>query len=252
MRRQRSLVCRAELLDAGVSQDTINTWLRRGVPESVERGVYRSPESPSSDEQRLLAAIFRSGDGARATGWSACGPYGVEGFDLRAEPWVVIPRDRRVRGVDFVVQRADLERCDLATVAGVPAVTPTRALIDVGDRVTDKVSRVGIDDARRKRLVDLERLLARAVQLGRRPGAVAIRRLFGSGQLDQDGELERQLALALQAAGSPTRRRRGSGRGDPRVPGLADRRRARASERVATGAARPPYPAAKGVSLRSR
>lgn len=201
MRRQRSLVCRAQLLAAGVSHDTIDTWLRRGVLEGVELGVYRSPESVSSDEQRLLAAVFRAGDGARATGWSACGLYGLEGFDLRDHPWVAIPRNRRVRGVDFVVQRADLERCDLATVAGVPAVTPTRALVDVAGRVTGKPLRVGIDDARRQRLVDLDRLLARAVQLGRHPGAIAVRRLFGSGLLDQDGELERQLALALHAAG---------------------------------------------------
>ncbi|MBW3604380.1 MAG: endonuclease domain-containing protein [Actinobacteria bacterium] len=50
-------------------------------------------------------------------------------------------------------------------------------------------------------LVELERLLARAVELGRHRGAVNVRRLFSSGLLDQDGELERQLALALADVG---------------------------------------------------
>jgi hypothetical protein len=145
--------------------------------------------------------VFRAGEGARLTGWSACGLYGLEGFDPSARPWVVIPAARRVRGVDFIVERMDLERCDLATVSGLPAVTPTRALIVAAFRVAAKPVRVGIDDARRRRMVNLDRLQARAVELGRHSGAVAVRRLFGSGLLDQDGELERRLALALAAVG---------------------------------------------------
>jgi hypothetical protein len=89
----------------------------RGELEILERGVYRLPGTASTAAQRLLATVFRAGEGARLTGWSACGLYGLEGFDPFARPWVVIPAARRVRGVDFIVERMDLERCDLATVS---------------------------------------------------------------------------------------------------------------------------------------
>lgn len=57
----------------------------------------------------------------------------------------------------------------------------------------------GIDDACRRGLIDRNRLLARSSELGMHRGAAAVRHLFSTGLLDQDGELERQLALALAA-----------------------------------------------------
>lgn len=85
-------------------------------------------------------------------------------------------------------------------VGGLPAVTPVRALIDMAARIDDRTQRVAIDDGRRRDLIDLDRLLDRALELGQHRGAVAVRRLFESGLLDQDGELERQLALLLHEA----------------------------------------------------
>lgn len=201
MRRHKGLVTRPEALHAGVPRTTLDSWVARGLLEAVEVGVFRQPGSAAPDTQHLLAAVLRAGHGARLSGWSACALHRLEGFELTAVPWVVIPVDRRVRGVEFVVQRSTLPRADFATVAGIPTVTPVRALIDAAARVSAKVLRVAIDDARRRGLVDLERLLDRAVALGRHPGALAIRRMFGSGVLDQDGELERQLALALATVG---------------------------------------------------
>lgn len=201
MRRQLGLICRVQVCDAGIPADTLDSWLRRGELEAVERGVYRRPGAPTPEAQHILAAVFRAGRGARATGASACALYGLEGFDLRDPAWVAVPPERRVRGVDFIVARTVLTRVDLATVAGVPSVTPIRAVIDAAARVQGKPLRVGIDDGRRHGTIDLGRLLRRAVDLGRHPGAVVVRRMFDGGLLDQDGELERQLALALADIG---------------------------------------------------
>lgn len=193
------LITRARLRAFGVPESTIEGWVTGGVLEIVERGVYRQPGTAVPDSQRLVAAILRAGADARATGWSACALYGLEGFDLAAQPWIAIPPDRRVRGVGFIVQRTPLVQRDLAIVAGVAAVTPVRALVDAAIRVPARRLRVGIDDACRRGLIDLGRLLGRASELGMHRGAAAVRRLFGTGLLDQDGELERQLALALAA-----------------------------------------------------
>lgn len=201
MRRNIGLITRSQLRAMGVARSTIDGWVERGTLERVELGVYRQPGTAVLDEQRLRAAVYRAGEGARATGPSACALYGLEGFDLRSRPWIVIPPERRVRGVDFVVQRTPLAPGDLATVKRVPSVTPVRAVIEAARVVGARRLRVGIDDARRRGIVDLERLLRRAVELGRHPGAATVRALFGGGLLDQDGELERQLALLLARLG---------------------------------------------------
>lgn len=201
MRRQKGLVTRAQMLATGIPSATVDGWVARGQLELVEAGVYRQPGSAGPETQHLLAAVLRAGHRARLSGWSACALYRLEGFELTAVPWIVIPPERRVRGVGFLVQRSTLSREDLATMAGIPTVTPIRALIDVAARISMKARRVAIDDARRRGLVSLERLLDRAVALGRHRGALAIRRMFGSGVLDQDGELERELALALATVG---------------------------------------------------
>ena len=60
---------------------------------------------------------------------------------------------------------------------------------------------MAIDDARRKDLIELEALLARAASLERHAGATSIRRMFSGGLLDQDGEAERWLAVGLADRG---------------------------------------------------
>lgn len=185
----------------GCTAAALDHLLRRGQLEAVYMGVYRVPGSKVSAHQRLCAAVLRAGRGARITGWSAAGLYGLEGMEIDCKPWVVIPPERRVRDDGLVVQRSPLSRGDAAAVAGVPSVTPVRALLDAAMRVRGTSLRVAIDDARRRGLVDLNRLLHRAAELGRHPGAAQVRRMFGSGLLDQDGELERGLALALAEVG---------------------------------------------------
>ena len=199
--RQLGLITRRQLRDQGCSAGTVSSWLRRGQTESVYSGVYRVIGSAITPEQRLLAAVLRAGEGARLSGWSACALHSLEGMTLSQSPWVIIAPERRVQAEGVVVQRTSLGRGEAATVRGLPSVTPTRALLDTAIRVKDKPLRVAIDDARRRGLTDLDRLLRRAGELGKHRGAVTIRRLFGSGLLDQDGELERQLALALDTIG---------------------------------------------------
>lgn len=68
-------------------------------------------------------------------------------------------------------------------------------------RVRGRRLRVAIDDARRKDLVTLESLLTAAARMPKHLGAAEVRRLFGSGALDQDGEAERWLAVGLAEHG---------------------------------------------------
>lgn len=103
LRRQDALITRPQLLGLDVPRSTIDTWVTRGVLERLDREVYRRAGAPATKEQRLRAALLRGGDDARISGWSACALYGIEGLGLRRRPWIVIPPERRVRGVAFIV-----------------------------------------------------------------------------------------------------------------------------------------------------
>lgn len=199
MRDQHGLVARRQLRSRGVAESTIDAWVQRGVIAPVDRGVYRHPAAPRTDEQTVMAAVLRCGPDARAGGWTACALYGLEGSHVALRPWLLIPPERRVRARNLIVQRSRLEAVDRAVVHGIPATSPRRSIVDAARRLRGRRLRVAVDDARRRGLMTLEELLDLATALRQHRGAVRIRELFGSGALDQDGEAERWLARALAA-----------------------------------------------------
>lgn len=201
LRQQHGLIARRQLLAAGVPAGTIRSWTERGVLEAVERGVYRPTTAARPRVQPVMAAVLRGGPTARAGGWTACALHGLEGFPLAFRTWLIVPPDRRLRAPHVIVQRGAVDRADRATLDGVPTLSARRAVIDAAMRVGGRRLRVAIDDARRRRLLTLEDLLGLACALPRHPGAVHIRRMFRSGVLDQDGEAERVLAVALADRG---------------------------------------------------
>lgn len=165
---------------------------------AVQKCVYRLPGNAVDTRQAVLAAAHRAG--GYATGWSALGLRGV--LDRHGlAPWIAVPEEVRVHGVDFIVQREPLAQRDRRSVDGVPCVGPFLSLCDYARRVRGRRLLDGIDESRRAGLISLERLRERAVELGKHRGAVEIRQMFDQGMLDQDGEGERRLAAALAGVG---------------------------------------------------
>lgn len=200
MERQLGLITWAQLKDVGVPHSTISSAVAEKRLVRVCPAVYSLPGSAMTPERRLMAAVLRCGKHARITGPSACALYHLEGFSLADNPCIVMP-EGQITDEKLTVIRSAIPPCDRAKVGRLPTVTPTRALIDAAIRTRGKTLRVAIDDARRRKLITLRKLLDRALALGRHPGALAIVRLFDSGLLDQDGEAERQLALTLAGIG---------------------------------------------------
>lgn len=201
MRDQHGLIARWQLLDAGVAPGTVRAWVHRSALEVVEHGVYRSPAAARPPVQHVLAAVLRCGAEARAGGWTACALRGLEGFSPRATRWVVVAPAKRIRGVRFIVQRTTVAAQHEDVVDSVPTLSACRALVDTAGRVKGRRLRVAVDDARRKGLLTLDELLGLATTLPKHPGAAEVRRMFGCGVLDQDGEAERWLAVSLAARG---------------------------------------------------
>jgi hypothetical protein len=182
----------------GHSEDEVDGLVQRGRLEIIYRGTYRASGSARSAEQTATAAALRCRSGARVTGPFILGLLNVEGF-TRADPFEVIVSDRRsVSNVPFTVRRAPLPRADFARVCDVPAVTPSRCLVDAARHVSGKRLRVGIDSARWLGLTDEQKVRECALRLmPGDPGAQAILRLLDAGRFRQESEGERALADVL-------------------------------------------------------
>lgn len=195
-RRRHGLVTRAELLTIirrlGRSPGSVEDWIGAGFLERVQDGVYRVAGCPRTTTQTALAKVLRAGRGARADGEMTCALFGLEGFDLARTPGgVLVPTGRRVRGVSYPVRATALPRGHVATVDRVPAITPTRGLVELARVERGKRWRVAFDSARRLRLTSPDRLRSCAQELGTHPGARACRTLLATPlvvQAESEGE----------------------------------------------------------------
>jgi hypothetical protein len=175
-------------------------WRHRGLLEPMHRGVVRIAGSPDTEDQRLWGALLRCGEGAVAGPAATCWLFGLEGYERLCVD-VALPAPRRCRETGFPALTRTLEPMDTVVVRGFAALSPTRAIIELAATLSPKQLRVLIDSARRRRLLDLDRLRRRAQALLREPGtrrgAKAVLRALGTGTLQQESENERELLAFL-------------------------------------------------------
>lgn len=193
--QQHSVASRRQLLAIATDAD-VDAWRRQGLLHPEYRGVWRVHGAAYTPHSRLLAAVFRCGDDARADGRASCWLLGIEGFD--ACIGVVVPAGRKVTGAPFPVKSTVIEATDELVVERVPCLSAIRALIEVAPRISEKALRVAIDSARRLGLLTIDRLEQRAVALQNLHGARIVLRVIGSKALDKESEGERALEPALR------------------------------------------------------
>lgn len=207
--RQLGLVTRAQLRavadDLGLSVKAVDFWVRRRQLQPVYPGVYRLPGCPITVEQHALAKVLRAGVDAAADGEMTCGLFGMEGYRLGQRPGgVLVPAGQRVTGVPFPVRATTLPHGHRATVACVPALTPTRALVELARIERGKRWRVAFDSARRLGLTYPARLLQCARSLVPHHGAVACLALLADATVvDRDSEGERDLGWLVRGIDPP-------------------------------------------------
>lgn len=197
--RQKELVSRRALLDAGVTRRAIEHRLAAGRLTCVHHGVYTTAHAPLTFEQRALAAVLACGPGAAlGDGWAAGlwrmlteppGPPEVRRHgEHRAGPAGV--HLRRCSRLDSVVHR------------GVPVTSPTQTLLQLA--ATGPIGRVeeALNEALHEKLVtriELESL----VTSGRR-GAASIRALLqDTPGYTRQGAERRLRSLILKAQFPP-------------------------------------------------
>lgn len=158
-RDQHGLVTRTQARAAGLTGDQIEDRVARGRWDPLYRSVYRIAGTPSSREQRCLAACLAAGEGAVVSHRSAAELWGLDGV----EPgWseVTVTTSHHPRHVGFLVHRTrDLRPTHTTVRHGLPITNPMRTLVDLGAVCPRPVVGQAMDDALGRKLVSIKGLV---------------------------------------------------------------------------------------------
>jgi very-short-patch-repair endonuclease len=198
---QHGVVARAELLDAGITRGQIEQMIRAGTLRRVLRHTYAVGHIQLSDLGRWGAAARAAGRGSAIIGVTSAAYWGIA-RRRRIPIHVGVPRERTsIPGVRLSLL-ANLARTTTHTQDGFSVQTVPWTIAQCATWMPcGEVVRM-IDDARFRRLLDLEELLNLALDHRGRSGmpnlGVAIRRHL-EGERGSDSAFEDRVKLWLEA-----------------------------------------------------
>jgi hypothetical protein len=204
LEKQGGVISRAQLLGFGVSEDTIDGWLRREWLLPLYRGVYAVGHRVLTFLGLRWAAVLAGGDGTVLSHRTAASVWDLwlPGRDVD----VISPRRLRQEGIRG--HRHRLHPGDVKTTDdGLPVTTPERTLVDLSDVLNPRKLEQAYDRARLNRLLslrDLETTLARAHG---RHGAPALTRIIGADRptAATANDFEAAFLRLIRSAGLPER-----------------------------------------------
>jgi hypothetical protein len=209
-RRQLGLITRAQALQL-VTKDKLFWLLHRGDLQQLRRGVYVVAGAPQTYEQAVLAAVLAAGGDAWASHRTAARLHGLKVPAPELIDVLTLP-DHRVRLDGVAHHRNKLVVVhDVTTVGAVPVTSVARTLVDCMPWLPGRWLASAVDDARRRRILDVADLEAAhaAVDEGPRTGrhlVVPMRPVLADrlgGQHAGGSDLELDVLQTLRAAGMP-------------------------------------------------
>lgn len=174
--KQLGLITRDQALRAGLSRRQIDTRTGRGEWIALYPGVYADSSSAPSWRRSVLAAVFRSGPQAAASGKCAAALLSLPGFRPGK---IEVTTPRNLRNVPFDTRRATVPADQLTRIGPIPLTDATRTLLDISAVVPEATVEEALDDALRRSLTSLPRLkwLLRSFAGKGRKGSAVLRRL---------------------------------------------------------------------------
>jgi very-short-patch-repair endonuclease len=198
--RQHGVVCRAQLLELGLSSDSIHHRLTNGRLHAIHAGVYAVGRPRITRQAAWMAAVLACGPQAvlshASAGalWGVCPPRGPIEVSVPANKHPRVPRIR-------VHRRSSLAE-DLARRHGIPVTSPTRTLIDLSTQLSPSQIERAINEADKLDLVDPESLRSALEQRRGQRGVRALREILDRATfILTDSELERRFLRIIRRAG---------------------------------------------------
>lgn len=202
--RHHGVVCRSQLVRAGVPAHAIDYRLQKGRLRRLHRGVYGMGPVPARYE-REAAAVFACGDGAVLSHRTAAALWELTPAPARMAP-VDVASSRRLRGPRHGVRlhlARGLSPDEIGHHHGLPLTTPARTLLDLAASVARVELERALARGERNRALThdvIETLLARHPG---RPGAPMLRALLrapGGPALTRSEAESRFLELVRKAS----------------------------------------------------
>jgi hypothetical protein len=204
-RRQHGAFARQQAIDAGMTRHEIHGLVSSGRWLVPAPAVYSLASHPGTWEQRLMAAVLGEPEAA-VGGRSAAVLHGLTGF-RPGRPEIVVPRSGQNRSPIALVRRRD--GVETTRRDGLPVLTVRDTLFAVAGLVPVRTLVPALDDALGGRLVTVEQLQDRYLELApsRRRGFALMRRLIEARSHDAfvppSSALERLLYGVLDRPGMP-------------------------------------------------
>lgn len=156
---------RQQLLDLGLPSATIARWLENSRLTAVHTGVYALGHAQHTALARAMAAVLACGDGAILSHDSAAALWGVRTWP--ATPEVTAPHHRRRKGIR-AHRTQTLTRTDIRRQHGIRVTSPSRTILDIQGRLTDKQLVRAVNELRLQknlRAKELKRLLQNSARI---------------------------------------------------------------------------------------
>jgi hypothetical protein len=205
---QRGSFSRSQAHASGLSDRQLRRRVQSGVLQQVGPHAFRiwgASRTPLVDLTSLLLDI---GEPCAASGPTAAGLHGFDGFALAPPFHVTVPRDRNVRRIGSIVhttsQFGPLER---TVVGGLACTSPCRTIIDLARCCSVAALARAIDSAIRDRLASEEQLHRRIAALRGhgRHGIPALLDVLNGNEVTRGAHswLEREFLRLVASAGLP-------------------------------------------------
>jgi hypothetical protein len=168
--KQIGLATTRQVEDAGVSKGALGRAVSAGSLVRVRKSVVASPVVAPTFEQRVLAAVLSAGENAFASHAAAAQLWDLPlPAPAQLEITTILERRPRTAGVRMHRSGLLIER-DITHLCGIPVTVPERTIVDLSSRLTLTALGRLTDDALRRRITSLARIVATAERLPRAPG----------------------------------------------------------------------------------
>lgn len=218
--RQHGLVLEADVLASGVTAPELRWLVHVGRIDRVTRRVLRSPGSPRTDRQRILAAVLDASPAGYASGSTGTALWGVTGYPLFP---VHVARARGATGrrstLAILHELRDLPPHHTTVLHGIPILRPERTFLELCRSEHPGRAARALDDLWRRRLLSGRSVRAVLDELAvqGRTGVTVARRLLderGDDYVPPASNLEARFVEVIARAGLPEMRRQVDSGGD--------------------------------------
>jgi hypothetical protein len=170
--RQHQLVHRCQMYEAGLRRGALRSRVERGYYVEYRPGVFALAGAEATPRQRIMGAVLAAGPTAFASHVCSLYLHGlveIESASVPLEATVVLERRPKVPGVR-VHRSGLLVEHDITNVTGIPVASVERTIVDLSSRRTAAALGRLLDEAIRRRLTSLGRVVRCTARLPRAPG----------------------------------------------------------------------------------